>query len=105
MLDRQFDDILAANPNAEFVCIVDLNTPLWLARQLSSRGQSMECDSFTQLSNTVANPNWRKYVSEYLKKFLEHTEKKYGRKIKSYLSRLRTDRRVDGLQPLFRRAL
>lgn len=47
VLDRQFDDILAANPNAEFVCIVDLNTPLWLARQLSSRGQSMECDSFT----------------------------------------------------------
>ncbi len=85
VLDRQFDDILAANPNAEFVCIVDLNTPLWLARQLSSRGQSMECDSFTQLSNTVANPNWRKYVSEYLKKFLEHTEKKYGKKIKSYL--------------------
>lgn len=85
VLDKQFDDIIAVNPNANFVCIVDLNTPLWLSRQLSCRGFSMECDSFTQLSNVVANPNWRREVSAYLKAFLAHTEKKYGNKIKAYL--------------------
>ncbi len=83
-LDKQFDDILATNPNARIVCIVDLNSPLWLSRRLA-KSSSAECDSFTQLSNTVANPSWKKATSNYLKAFLEHTEKKYGDKIKAYL--------------------
>lgn len=31
---RQFDDLLSANPNAEFLVMLDLNSPLWLTRQL-----------------------------------------------------------------------
>lgn len=85
ILDKQFDDIIRTNPNVTFVCIIDLNSPLWLTRQLALRGQSMESDSFTQLSNAVANPDWRKAVSNYLKAFVEHTEKKYGNRIKAYL--------------------
>lgn len=84
-LDKQFDDIIKANPNVKFVCIIDLNSPLWMTRQLALRNQSMESDSFTQLSNAVANPDWRKAVSNYLKAFVEHTEKKYGDRIKAYL--------------------
>jgi len=84
-LDRQFDDIIAANPNVEFICILDLNSPLWLTRQLALRGKGMESDSFTQLSNAVANPVWKKATLAYLKAFLEHTEKKYGSRIKAYL--------------------
>ena len=84
-LDRQFDDVLSVNPAADFVCIVDLNTPIWLSRRMAMLGYSMESDSFTQLSNAVANPHWRKAVEDYLKAFLGHTEKKYGSKIKAYL--------------------
>ena len=83
VLDKQFDDILAVNPNAKFVCIVDLNSPHWFTRQ--EAWNSMECDSFTQLSNAVSNPRWRRETAKYLKEFLEHTEKKYGDKIKAYL--------------------
>lgn len=83
VLDKQFDDILAVNPNAKFVCIVDLNSPHWFTRQES--WNSLESDSFTQLSNAVSNPRWRKETAKYLKAFLEHTEKKYGDKIKAYL--------------------
>ena len=84
-LDKQFEDVLSVNPSANFVCIVDLNSPIWLSRRMTLHGYSMESDSFTQLSNAVANPHWRKAVEDYLKAFLEHTEKKYGSKIKAYL--------------------
>ena len=29
-LDKQYDDVLAVNSNAEFICMMDLNTPVWL---------------------------------------------------------------------------
>ena len=32
-LDKQYDDVLAVNPNAQFICMIDLNTPSWLQRQ------------------------------------------------------------------------
>ena len=63
--------------------IVDLNSPHWFTRQES--WNSFESDSFTQLSNAVSNPRWRRETAKYLKAFLEHTEKKYGDKIKAYL--------------------
>ena len=37
-LNKQYDDVLAVNPDAEFICMIDLNTPIWLQRQLALGG-------------------------------------------------------------------
>ncbi|MDD5707932.1 MAG: hypothetical protein PHR35_18595, partial [Kiritimatiellae bacterium] len=72
-LDKQYDDVLAVNPDARLICMVDLNTPIWLHRQLSLRGHSADCESFTMLSCACANPAWREATSEYLEAFIRHT--------------------------------
>lgn len=84
-LDKQYDDVLAVNPDAEFICMVDLNTPIWLQRQLSGAGHSAECESFTMLSCACVNPAWRKATGEYLTAVVKHVEARYGDRIKAYL--------------------
>lgn len=84
-LNKQYDDVLAVNPDAEFICMVDLNTPVWLEHQLALRGHSGECDSFTMLSSACANPAWRKETTAYLEAIVRHMEGRYGDRIKAYL--------------------
>lgn len=84
-LNKQYDDVLAVNPDAEFICMIDLNTPIWLQRQLSGSGHSAECESFTMLSCACANPAWRKATAEYLTTIVKHMEARYGNRIKAYL--------------------
>ncbi len=84
-LNRQFDDVLAVNPDADFICMIDLNTPIWLQRQLALGGHSAECESFTMLSCVCANPAWRKATAEYLEAVVKHMEKRYGDRVKAYL--------------------
>lgn len=84
-LDKQYDDVLAVNTNAQFICMVDLNTPVWLQRQLSLQGHSAECESFTMLSCACANPAWRKATAEYLAAVVSHLEARYGDRVKAYL--------------------
>ena len=84
-LDKQYDDVLAVNSNAEFICMIDLNTPVWLQRQLSLQGHSAECESFTMLSCACANPAWRKATGEYLEAVVRHMESRYGDRVKAYL--------------------
>jgi hypothetical protein len=84
-LDKQYDDVLAVNSNAEFICMIDLNTPVWLQRQLSLQGHSAECESFTMLSCACANPAWRKATGEYLEAVVKHLEARYGDRVKAYL--------------------
>ncbi len=84
-LDKQYDDVLAVNPNARFICMIDLNTPIWLQRQLAMRGHSAECESFTMLSCACANPAWRKATGEYLEAVVKHMESRYGDRIAAYL--------------------
>ncbi len=84
-LDKQYDDVLAVNSNAEFICMVDLNTPVWLQRQLSLQGHSAECESFTMLSCACANPAWRKATGDYLEAVVRHMEARYGDRVKAYL--------------------
>jgi hypothetical protein len=84
-LDKQYDDVLAVNPDAQFICMIDLNTPIWLQRQLALRGHSAECESFTMLSCACANPAWRKATAEYLEAVVRHMEARYGDRVKAYL--------------------
>jgi hypothetical protein len=84
-LDKQYDDVLAVNPEADFICMIDLNTPVWLQRQLSLQGHSAECESFTMLSCACANPAWRKATGDYLEAVVRHMEARYGDRVKAYL--------------------
>ncbi|HPA17273.1 MAG TPA: hypothetical protein PLU30_05965 [Verrucomicrobiae bacterium] len=84
-LDRQYDDVIAVNSDAEFICMIDLNTPIWLQRQLALAGHSAECESFTMLSCACSNPAWRKATGEYLEAILRHMEARYGDRVKAYL--------------------
>lgn len=84
-LDKQFDDVLAVNSNANFICMVDLNSPPWLDHQLALQGHSAESDSFTMLSCACANPAWRKATGEYLEAVVKHMEARYGDRVRAYL--------------------
>lgn len=83
-LDKQYDDVLAVNPDAEFICMIDLNSPVWLQHQLALQGQP-DSDSFTMLSCACANPAWRKATGEYLETVVRHMEGRYGDRVKAYL--------------------
>jgi len=76
--DRQFDETLAASPDATFMVLVDLNSPLWLARR-------QQFDSFTTIVQAAAMPEWRTAVREYLHALVEHVEAKYGPRIVAYV--------------------
>ena len=77
-LDQQVKDILEVNPQADLICIIDLNTPLWLARQLS-------VDSFHQLSKALCDKRWLSEMHKFLEAFLKYSEEKYADHIKAYV--------------------
>ena len=70
-LDAQLDDQLSANPNAKFLCFIDLNTPVWWVRKWH------RYDSFAELGKVAADDTWRTDTAAYLTAFLEHTEAHY----------------------------
>jgi len=82
-LDRQFADLIAANPNAKIVCEVDLNTPAWWPRWLGRAGN--RDDSFTKLGKAAASEEWRKDTGEYLRSLLEHIESRYQNRVIAYV--------------------
>jgi hypothetical protein len=81
--DQQIGDLVGVNPAAEFLVMVDLNSPVWLARQLSLMHEN--ADSFTQLSQALCLPEWRKHVTDYLHAFLDYCEATYPERIKAYI--------------------
>ncbi|MGN1064696.1 MAG: hypothetical protein ACI4QC_04740, partial [Thermoguttaceae bacterium] len=83
-LYRQFDEIIAFDPDAEFLCMVDLNSPIWLARMLGMNGDG-SFDSFIDLSSCLSSPEWRRQTEKYLVDFLAQTEERYGDRIKAYI--------------------
>ncbi len=78
-VDQQINDILAWNPGAKIMCMIDLNTPPWWIE--SHNG----ADSFRTFGHVAAREDYRRDVKEYLRSFLEHTEKFHADKIASYL--------------------
>ncbi|MBQ2557134.1 MAG: hypothetical protein II561_11355 [Thermoguttaceae bacterium] len=83
-LYRLFDEIIAFDPDAEFLCMVDLNSPIWLARMLGMNGDG-SFDSFIDLSSCLSSPEWRRQTEKYLADFLAQTEERYGDRIKAYI--------------------
>lgn len=78
VLDRQVADLEKFNPKIKLICFVDLNSPLWLARLLRR-------DSYDELGNCAANPEWRKLTFAYLKNFLVYAEKNHKARIIAYV--------------------
>ena len=83
--DEQINDVLAINPDAEFLCMIDLNTPLWLNRQLASWKYEFFSESFNSVSDALCTPAWRLYTEKYVAAFVDYAEKKYGSRIRAYI--------------------
>ncbi|NMA19392.1 MAG: hypothetical protein GX927_02330 [Lentisphaerae bacterium] len=80
-LDDMITDISRAMPEAKFLCMIDLNSPVWL--------EHMNCyscsDSFNNLGKAIHNPEWLQPTKQFLEKFLRYTEEKYGDRILAYI--------------------
>ncbi|MBP5639674.1 MAG: hypothetical protein J6X55_09360 [Victivallales bacterium] len=80
-LDKMIHDVSQAMPKADFLCMIDLNSPVWL-----EHFKAFDCcDSFNTLGKAVHNPFWREAVEPYLQDFLHDTEKHYGNRIQAYI--------------------
>jgi hypothetical protein len=85
-LDAQINDIKSANPNAKMICIIDLNSPQWWVRyNMYKDGVERSADSLTELGRVASNPLWRKETGNYLRAFLEHSEKNHSDCICAYM--------------------
>lgn len=76
-LEAMVGDLLAASPDAEFICLLDLNTPRWLARKL-------RLDSFDAITHAAAMPEWREETKHYLRELVAYTERRWGGRIRAY---------------------
>ena len=78
---QQFDDLIAVNPKAEFIALIDLNSPLWLSRQLPGKNG----DSLTNLSEAISLPRWRESTEAYCDAIVDYLESHYGERIRAYV--------------------
>jgi hypothetical protein len=85
IVDRQFEEMIQANPRVTFLCMIDLNTPPWLVRYSRDARDADHEDSFTQLGRIAASAEWRQHTGDYLEAFLKHSEGKYGDRIAGYI--------------------
>ena len=76
-LERMVGDLLEASPNAEFLCLLDLNTPRWLARRI-------HIDSFDAVTHAAALKLWRAEAKKYLAVLVPYLERRWGDRIRAY---------------------
>jgi hypothetical protein len=81
-LDRQIEELRAANPRVQIICMVDLNTPPWFERRMGGRDGD---DSFWRLGKVASLPLWRDATREYLRAYLQHTEAHHADAIRAYM--------------------
>lgn len=76
--DAQVEDLLKASPTADFLCIVDLNTPDWAVRKCGG-------DSFHDVTHITLRQGWRRMTTHWLTNFLAHAERRVGKRVRGYL--------------------
>ncbi|MBR0459353.1 MAG: hypothetical protein IJJ26_08950 [Victivallales bacterium] len=76
--DEQMEDNLRICPDAEILCMLDLNSPLWLARH-------QNVDSYSEVTQAECNEGWKKQTKNFVQALVEHAEEKYGKHIVSYI--------------------
>ena len=79
--DRQINDLLSVAPEAELLCMIDLNSPNWLVRQL----RWTLADSTIGLTDALTTEHWRKETLNYMRALLTHLETTYPGRIKGYI--------------------
>jgi len=83
MVDKQFQDLFAAVPDAKVICYIDLNPPTWWAKRGYSRRDRHE--SYTDSGMAYGSNVWREDVAHYFQALLKHLNEKYGDRIEAYL--------------------
>lgn len=79
--DQMIRDSSGVMPDADILCMIDLNSPLWLEHNKMREC----CDSFNNLGKAVHTPAWREAVTDFLNGFLQYTHHRYGSRIKAYI--------------------
>lgn len=79
--DRQINDVLAVAPDAELLCMIDLNSPGWLVRQLSGT----LADSTLGLTDALTTERWRAETGKYMRALLTHLETTFPGRIGGYI--------------------
>lgn len=82
--DQQVEDVRKISPEPELLCMVDLNSPQWLARRLNV-AHCGPADSFLSLTDALASPAWFEATRNYMEALIRHAEAKYGRLIRCYI--------------------
>ena len=77
-LDAQVEDFLKGSPEAEFLCMIDLNTPYWATHRFW-------LDSFTDVSHAACDPTWIERTTEWMLDFIAYAEDKWGSRIRAYV--------------------
>ena len=84
IVDEQFDLVIAQNPKARFICMIDINSPLWLYRRLEIQ-YGMGGDSFNDMTNSLCIPQWKDLTSKMVKAYVKHMEERYADRIYAYI--------------------
>jgi len=84
VVDEQFDLVINQNPRAKFICMIDINSPLWLARRLD-RKYGLGGDSYHEPSNSLCIKEWRELTEKMLVAYVKHMEERYGDRVVSYM--------------------
>ncbi len=84
VVDEQFDLVIRQNPKAKFIVMIDVNSPLWLARRLDRRW-GMGGDSYQEPSNSLCIKEWRELTEKMVKAYVNHMEERYGDRVESYM--------------------
>ena len=83
IVDKQFQDLFAAVPDAKVICYIDLNPPSWWSKRGYVSRNRLE--SYTDSGMTYGSNVWREDVAHYFQALLKHLNEKYGDRIEAYL--------------------
>lgn len=76
--EAQADDLIKASPNADFLVMIDLNTPYWATHKFW-------LDSFTLVSHAASDRDWIAKTTVWMTNFIAHAEARYGDRIRAYI--------------------
>ena len=79
--DNMIEDSSRGMPGAKIVCMIDLNSPVWLEHM----HYITTADSFNNLGKAVHNPEWIEATENYLKAFVSYANERYGDRISAYV--------------------
>jgi len=84
VVDEQFDIVIRQNPRARFICMIDINSPIWLARSINYHF-GLGGDSYHEISNSFCTPKWLANTTGMVKAYVKHMEERYGDRIYAYI--------------------